>query len=509
MFLFFRLTFAKIAAKFCRVGRKNLRKFLRRMGLRTVRSGVRSVSWECDFRPAPGFQGLGEGHTMCEVQFAAGTLPVAKETAHGAVNTVSHSNTYEGGITMSEVITNAEVVNSSMASMEAQMQEVVELTEEQLAETQAEAKKELGLVVKALKAGNRETAVSQYLAGLHGLKFVNLCRKGGKARSWAIGELQRELGWWMANTDVNLILRTYGAISLLHGDIQPPGKDGDKKAWSALVEELPPVGHFHSAYAQLVERQDNGREDTFVLLPGFEERVKAVYAKCASTKLRLKDTKEEGKVVEKGVETVCREVVVEYMRWKADRKAAEAAERAKVSEEAMEEAKGLEDKATQQQAVVKSLLETAAKAEPEDKAKLEAEAKKAMDVLQDYRKELRQMVEIASTEAKEARLAQQEALESEKKADKGSAKLEKRRSVEDTGRVLPWQAQGENAASQATVKDLAEALYGIVSKHAEPEDVLYAMLMAHRKDGSKQFQAALAGFAQMWIKEERKAAAVA
>jgi hypothetical protein len=37
------------------------------------------------------------------------------------------------------------------------------------------------------------------------------------------------------------------------------------------------------------------------------------------------------------------------------------------------------------------------------------------------------------------------------------------------GRDLPWQALGENAAEKATAKDLAEALYGIVSKHAEAE----------------------------------------
>ena len=35
----------------------------------------------------------------------------------------------------------------------------------------------------------------------------------------------------------------------------------------------------------------------------------------------------------------------------------------------------------------------------------------------------------------------------------------------------PWQAQGENAAAQSTARDLAEALYGIIAKYAEPEDV--------------------------------------
>jgi hypothetical protein len=409
---------------------------------------------------------------------------------------------------MSEVTTNSGVVNSEATSAaQVQVDEAVKLNEEQQAEATAEAKKELGLVVKALKAGNRETAVSQYLAGMHGLKFINLCRKAGRARSFATSELERELSWWLGKSvDANLVLRTYAAINLLHGDIQPPAKGAEgRKEWAELVDALPPLGHYAKAYSQLVERVDNGTEDVFVLLPGFEEKAKALYTNCASTGLKLEDTKEDGRVTEKGIMTVVREFMVEYMRAKADQKAAEAAERAKVSEEAMEEAKVMEDKATQQQAVVKSLLDTAAKAEaPEDKARLEVEAKKAMEVLTAYRKEVRDMVDIANTEAKAARLRQQEALEAEKRADKGTAKLEKRNALEDTGRVLPWQALGENAAAQSSAKDLAEALFGIIAKHAEPEDVLYAMLNLHRKDGSNAFKAALQAFGVTWERKARE-----
>ena len=107
---------------------------------------------------------------------------------------------------MSEVTTNSSVVNSEATSAaQVQVDEAVKLTEEQQAEATAEAKKELGLVVKALKAGNRETVVSQCLAGMHGLKFINLCRKAGRARSFATGELERELSWWLGKSaDANL-----------------------------------------------------------------------------------------------------------------------------------------------------------------------------------------------------------------------------------------------------------------------------------------------------------------
>jgi hypothetical protein len=49
---------------------------------------------------------------------------------------------------------------------------------------------------------------------------------------------------------------------------------------------------------------------------------------------------------------------------------------------------------------------------------------------------------------------------------------------------LPWQTLGELAAEKVSPEDLAEALYGIVAKHAEPEDVLYAMLQLHNREAS-------------------------
>jgi hypothetical protein len=49
---------------------------------------------------------------------------------------------------------------------------------------------------------------------------------------------------------------------------------------------------------------------------------------------------------------------------------------------------------------------------------------------------MRQLVDQAATVAREARQAEQEALESEKKAEKGTARLEKRRNgAENDGRL--------------------------------------------------------------------------
>ena len=155
---------------------------------------------------------------------------------------------------------------------------------------------------------------------------------------------------------------------------------------------------------------------------------------------------------------------------------------------------------------MKSLLEQSQQAaKPEAKAKLEQEAKEAAKVLEEYRKNMRQLVDQAAAVAKEAKAAEQEALDSEKKADKGTAKLEKKRGEQDNGRDLPWQALGENAAANSTAKDLAEALYGIVAKHAEPEDVLYAMMTMHRKDASTAFQAALQAFGVTWERKTKPA----
>ena len=407
---------------------------------------------------------------------------------------------------MSESITNSGVVNSGVNEQVAQG---AQLSAEQQADFLAEAKKELGLVVKALRGGNRENAVSQYLAGLHGLRFINLCRKGGKARAFATGELERDLSWWLGkNVDANLILRTYAAINLLHGDIMPPRSSAlaaERNAWAELVDALPPVGHFHKAWSQLVERMDNGIEEQWVLLPGFEERCTAIYQTVQSKGIKLEDETDGGKVLEKGILTLTREFMIEFMRYKADKKAAEAAAKSEAKEELEEKAKQFEDKAQQQQAVVKSLLEQTQQAKPEDKAKLEQASRDAVKVLEDYRKSMRQLVDQAAAVAKEAKTAQQEALDSEKKAEKGTAKLEKRRSEADNGRDLPWQAQGENAAEKASAKDLAEALYGIVAKHPEPEDVLYGMMTMHRKDASNAFKAALQAFGVTWERKTRPA----
>ena len=147
--------------------------------------------------------------------------------------------------------------------------------------------------------------------------------------------------------------------------------------------------------------------------------------------------------MEKGILTRTREHMVEFMRYKADKKAAEAAAKSDVKEELEEKAKDFEDKAQEQQKVAKSLLEQSQQAaKPEAKAKLEQEAKEAAKVLEEYRKNMRQLVDQAAAVAKEAKQAEQEALESEKKADKGTAKLEKRRSESTTAGTSPGRRWG-------------------------------------------------------------------
>ena len=67
-----------------------------------------------------------------------------------------------------------------------------------------------------------------------------------------------------------------------------------------------------------------------------------------------------------------------------------------------------------------------------------------------------------------------------------------------------WIAERKKA-EKSTAKDLAEALYGIVAKHAEPEDVLYAMMNLHRKDASNAFKAALQAFGVTWERKTKGA----
>ena len=72
-------------------------------------------------------------------------------------------------------------------------------------------------------------------------------------------------------------------------------------------------------------------------------------------------------------------------------------------------------------------------------------------------------------------------------------RLEKRRNgVEDAGRACRDKLRARTRPP--------EALYGIVVK---PEDVLYAMLTMHRKDGSNSFTVALKAFGVTWERKSR------
>jgi hypothetical protein len=133
---------------------------------------------------------------------------------------------------MSEVSTNAVAVNSGVNEQVAQD---AQLSAEQQAGFLAEAKKELSLVVKALRGGNRENAVSQYLAGMHGLKFINLCRKGGKSRSFATGELERDLSWWLGRSPWKKCQRRHRPIHQPHSVPRQVEQDwGRSGFWPSL-----------------------------------------------------------------------------------------------------------------------------------------------------------------------------------------------------------------------------------------------------------------------------------
>lgn len=406
-----------------------------------------------------------------------------------------------------------QIVVNGPPTMAEQSAQAAEITAEQQAEFTAEAQKELSQVVKCLKAGNRENAVSQYLAGLHALRFINLCRKAGKSRAFATGELESKLSWWLSRTvDANLLLRTYAAINRLHGDLEPPASKASKEekaAWAELVDNLPPVGHFHKAWSQLVERVEVDNEEQWVLQPGFEDKCRELYQSAQAKGLKLDDNKDGSKVLEKGITTLTREHAIAYLAFKSDKASKEAAKLSEAKEEAQGAAKVLEDKATAQQGVVKSLLEQSKEAAtPEEKAKLEAAAKEAERELAESRKAMRAMIDQAAEKARLEKLADQEALEAAKKAEKLEARAEKKQRAGETdeGRNLPWQAMGENAAAQCSAKDLAEALAGIVAKASEPEDVLFAMLKLQAKDGSNAFKQAVAAFTMTWT---RKTAQVA
>jgi hypothetical protein len=63
----------------------------------------------------------------------------------------------------------------------------------------------------------------------------------------------------------------------------------------------------------------------------------------------------------------------------------------------------------------------------------------------------------------------------------------------------------EDEAESEASPDSGLKLHGIVAKHAEPEDVLYAMMQLHRKDASNAFKQALQAFGVTWERKTRPA----
>jgi len=96
-------------------------------------------------------------------------------------------------------------------------------------------------------------------------------------------------------------------------------------------------------------------------------------------------------------------------------------------------------------------------------------------------------------------------LRSEKRADKGTARLEKRRSEADNGRDLPWQAQGENAAEKASAKEPSR---GAVRYRRQVRGARGRSVRDDadaRKDASNAFKAALQAFGVTWERKTKPA----
>ena len=138
-------------------------------------------------------------------------------------------------------------------------------------------------MVKALKAGNREKAVSQYLAGTARAQVhqpVPQGRAGPELRHGGAGagaELVagQERGRQLDPED----LRGHQPAARRHpASGQGRGQEGVERAGRCAAAP----GPLPQGVSQLVERLDNGTEDVLVLLPGFEERAKALYADCAA-----------------------------------------------------------------------------------------------------------------------------------------------------------------------------------------------------------------------------------
>jgi len=310
----------------------------------------------------------------------------------------------------------------------------------------------------------------------------------GDARKAAVDTVKGDLSRYASSpVDVNRLVLTYHAYRLL---AEEPGLATQPAKGKPAPADAVSYGHYRDAYARLVERTDKDTAtERYILLPGFEEQCKSLYADSTANGLS-KDAVEVK--------------VTGTLRNYADKQAAEKQAAAALAKRDADEKRAVE------LAALKAAKELEKQAEQLATVATEQGTDQAKDAAAQALAALQQQQATAKAASAAATLAAQKAaqqLAEEREATKRQVEAEARQKDKDAKRAerearkangeatvappTPTANQGTNllaSARQGTVKDVAGMAVELVTGGDEPDDVLHELL--RQLDGHKELSKA-------------------
>jgi hypothetical protein len=156
-------------------------------------------------------------------------------------------------------------------------------TEEQIERAREQAEGEVKHSVRCVKTAESGYADGYLRSGYHASEAVRIRVAVGEKRSVIIQAVEGQLALWSSTKlDANTLIACYHAHRLLENGGVEPLKSGVK----LTVDPAFAYGHYREAWSKLVKRvEKDTTAETWVLLPGLEEKCKAVFAECAASKL--------------------------------------------------------------------------------------------------------------------------------------------------------------------------------------------------------------------------------
>lgn len=331
-----------------------------------------------------------------------------------------------------------------------------------------EAAVHLKAILKLCKRGNLDHANNFLAAGEHSDQYIHLRMAVGQSREDAVRIVEGDLlKICIESIDVNRMIACYWAYTLL--------ADGGEPL---------PYGVYRDVWSRTMERVNKGKDETWQLLSGLEERCKATYADCIRDNVARDGQYDKVAALLKDyavMQKTAKDHAAKLAEAEAEAKRQVFMEEQRVLASAQQQKADAEEKARQAGIDQQNAKDSEAKRIADENAKQAqadlADAKKTVDEqagkVQDTEIEAAQAGKVATVAGKEATAAHKAV-------------------VKANGRILaatvePAATKVENLikiAQKGAVKDVAGMAVELITGGDAPDDVLIEVL--RQLDGHKQ-----------------------